>query len=170
MDILSILLFETETQYQLANMRHQQEQILTRLHKVGLRITAQRRCLVQQILRAPGHFSADELLTMLRNRQMEVSRATLYRLLPALVQIGTLREVIHTEGHRHYELMEVEQHHEHLICECCGKIMEFTCPALEGALADVCREHSFSHHTHTVEITGLCKACQREAKRVRRPR
>ena len=141
-------------------MRQRQQQIITQLENEGLRITPQRRSLVQQILRAPGHFSADELLDILRRQGISVSRATLYRLLPALVQIGVLREVIHTEGRRHYELAELEEHHEHLICERCGKIIEFTCPAIEGAILGVCREHDFVDQTHKVEVTGLCRDCQ----------
>ena len=142
-------------------MKQREHEVLQQLSQADLRITPQRRCLVQEILRLPEHFSADELLDHMRGEGNRVSRATLYRLLPALVQIGVLREVLYGEEHSHYEVVyEEDKYHGHLICERCGQVIDFICPAVEGAIIGVSREHNFVHHAHTLEITGLCEQCQ----------
>ena len=139
------------------------QDVISDLQQTGLRVTPQRHSIIEYILRMPAHFSADELLTMLRNRQMEVSRATLYRLLPKLVQLGVIREVIYGEEHSHYEVLsEAQEYHGHLICEQCGRVIDFVCPAVEGAIIGVCREYRFRHHSHALEITGLCEDCQQQ--------
>ncbi len=137
------------------------QDVINELQHTGLRITTQRHSIIEHILRMPAHFSADELLAELHNGQMEVSRATVYRLLPKLVQLGVVREVIYGEEHRHYEVVgEDQQYHGHLICEQCGRVIDFICPAVEGAIIGVCREYRFRHHSHTLEISGLCEDCQ----------
>ncbi len=127
-----------------------------------LRITPQRRAVVRQILEMAGHFSADDLFLALQRKDAKASRATVYRLIPALVEVGALREVEHGYEHSHYEVARAQPHHEHLICHRCGRVIEFVCPAIEGAIIGVCREHHFRHYQHGLEITGLCEQCQKE--------
>ncbi len=142
-------------------MNRQEAQIISNLQRADLRVTAQRRRIIQHMLRIPQHFSADDLLDYIRQEGAGVSRATLYRLLPTLVQIGVLREVIYGEEHTHYEVVEEEKEfHGHLICERCGRVIDFICPAVEGAIIGVSSEHNFAHHAHTLEISGLCEECQ----------
>ncbi len=93
-------------------MKQREHEVLQQLSQADLRITPQRRCLVQEILRLPEHFSADELLDHMRGEGNRVSRATLYRLLPALVQIGVLREVLYGEEHSHYEVVYEEEEYD----------------------------------------------------------
>lgn len=144
-------------------MNQQEAQIISNLQRADLRITPQRRSIIQHMLRIPHHFSADDLLDYIRQEGACVSRATLYRLLPTLLEIRVLREVIYGEEHSHYEVVRAEQeYHGHLICKRCGQIIDFVCPAVEGAIIGVSREHNFVHHAHTLEITGLCEKCQRE--------
>ena len=145
-------------------MKHEelQAEFMDLLQHSELRMTAQRRAIVRQILTIPGHFSADDLVTALDQTQEEASRATIYRLIPALIELGIVREVEHGYDHSHYEVVSDPAHHEHLICQRCGEVIEFVCPAIEGAIIGVCREHHFRHHQHGLEITGLCEQCQQE--------
>lgn len=125
-------------------------------------MTPQRQAIVHQMLELNGHFSADDLLGALQEADREASRATVYRLLPALVELGIVREVEYGDEHSHYEVFRGRAHHEHLICQRCGRVIEFVCPAVEGAIIGVCREYSFRHYQHIVEVTGLCQKCQDE--------
>ena len=127
-----------------------------------LRMTPQRQAIVRQIVDMPGHFSADELFLALQHKDPKVSRATIYRLIPALIEVRALREVERGYEHSHYEVVRGQAHHEHLICQRCGRVIEFICPAVEGAIIGVCREHHFRHYQHGLEITGLCQECQKE--------
>jgi len=137
-------------------------QITELLQRLDLRLTAQRQAIVRQILNMPGHFSVEDLFLALGNRDVHVSQPTIYRLIPMLVEAGVLREVERRDGHGHYEVVRDQMHHEHLICQRCGKVIEFVCPAIEKAIIGVCREYSFRHYQHSVEITGLCQDCQKE--------
>ncbi len=144
------------------NREELEAEVMDLLQHSELRMTPQRRAIVRQILTIPGHFGADDLVTAIDQTQEEASRATIYRLIPALVELGILREVEHGYDHSHYEVVSDPAHHEHLICQRCGKVIEFVCPAIEGAIIGVCREHNFHHHQHGLEITGLCRECQKE--------
>ena len=144
------------------NNRDPKAEILELLQHSEMRMTPQRREIVRQMLNMPGHFSADDLFLALQRRDANASRATIYRLIPALLEVGALREVEHTEEHSHYEVVRDRAHHEHLICRRCGRVIEFVCPAIEGAIIGVCREHHFRHYQHGLEITGLCEQCQKE--------
>jgi len=135
---------------------------LGRLSELGLRLTEQRRAVVAAALSRKGHFSPDELAVQLYTASPSVSRATVYRLLPDLARAGLIRQVIYAEGHTHYEAVRDNAHHEHLICEACGAILEFASPEIEEALARVCAEHGFSEQHHKVEVTGRCARCTGE--------
>ncbi len=137
-------------------------QITELLQRLDLRTTSQRRAIVRQMLNMPGHFSVEDLFLALGRKDVHVSQPTIYRLIPTLVEAGILREVEHRDEHGHYEVVRDRAHHEHLICQRCGKVIEFVCPAIEKAIIGVCREYSFRHYQHDVEIMGLCQECQKE--------
>ena len=143
---------------------------LERIQNMGLRVTVPRREILNEIALLKGHFSAEDVLLSLRARGKRASRVTIYRLLPSLLQAGILREVIYSEGHAHYERVEAKPHHEHLICENCGKVVEFECPDVEDALAGVCEERGFAARAHKVEITGLCRKCRKSPRDVKERR
>lgn len=142
-------------------MSELETEIITILQHANLRVTPQRQATVKQMLQMPAHFSVDELVMALYEQKVKTSRATIYRLIPALVQLGALREVVHSEEHSHYEVVRDQAHHEHLICQRCGWVIEFACPAIEGAIVGVCEEHRFRQYQHNLEIVGLCQRCQK---------
>jgi len=122
-------------------------------------LTPQRAVVIAEILSEEGHFSADDLAARLHTAAEPVSRATVYRILPELARLGLIRQVIYAEGHTHYEAVAEDTHHEHLICDRCGEVIEFCAPEIEAALQRVCTEHGFAETHHKVEITGLCARC-----------
>ncbi len=141
------------------NREKVETEVIDLLEHSELRMTRQRRAIVRQILTMSGHFSADDLLTAFDQTQEEASRATIYRLIPALIELGIVREVEHGYDHSHYEVVRDPGHHEHLMCQRCGKVTEFVCPAIEEAIVEVCQEHNFRQYQHGLEVTGLCGEC-----------
>jgi len=127
----------------------------------GLRLTAQRREILSEVLAMKGHFEAEDLHHQLRKKQSgRVSRASVYRTLPLLVEAGLLREVEFVERHTHYEKSASREEHSHLICTSCRKVIEFRHPSVERALQSVARKHGFEEHSRKVEVTGLCRGCR----------
>ncbi|MCK4689347.1 MAG: transcriptional repressor, partial [Candidatus Marinimicrobia bacterium] len=63
-----------------------------------------------------------------------------------------------------YEINLPDAHHDHLICEECGKIIEFFNPEIEGLQNNICSKYSFHSTNHTMIIHGTCEDCQKKEK------
>jgi Fur family ferric uptake transcriptional regulator len=130
------------------------------LHSRGLKFTVQRRLILRRVFALHDHFEADDLATNFRLEGKKLSRATVYRTLPLLVQCGLIREVQFGENHAHYEHTMGHKHHDHLICIKCGQVVEFYDESIEQLQEDVCTRHGFQTEFHNLEIKGYCNQCQ----------
>jgi len=131
------------------------------------RFTDQQRDLVKYIFEKHDHFDTEQLLELLRQANLRISRATVYRTLLKLVDAGLLRRI--EVGERtFYEHDYGYPQHDHLFCESCNKMIEFQNPAIEAALADLAAEHQFQMTGHTLLIRGLCASCNRARNSKRR--
>ena len=125
----------------------------------GMRQTAPRREILATVLEMKGHFDPQTLHDRLRANGSRISRASVYRTIPILVEQGILTEVEKTEKHAHYESTIGKAHHDHLICLSCGKAIEVCSPALEVLQEEICQRAAFKGIRHTLEIMGYCKKC-----------
>ncbi len=126
----------------------------------GLKRTSQRQLVLKEVFSSHGHFEVEELLVRIRASDRRVSRASLYRTLKLLVESGLLREMRLEEKHGHYEHTFGHQHHDHLLCIKCGKLIEFRSPSIEKSQQDVSRRHGFSVTGHRMQIMGYCRRCR----------
>lgn len=124
------------------------------------RYTTQQRDLVLHVFSHHNHFDADQLTSDVGTAGLRVSRATVYRTLTKLVDAGLLRR-IDMSGRTVYEHDYGYPQHEHLVCERCGKMIEFQSSALEGMLRDVCSQRQFQPSGHTLVVRGVCADCNR---------
>jgi Fur family ferric uptake transcriptional regulator len=128
-----------------------------------LPITRQRDLIAQTVLLAEDHLSVEGIRRRLREKGERVGTATVYRTLEVLLESGLVRAQDFGEGFKRYEPMPAQAHHEHLICERCGRVVEFQNERLERMLPVIADEHGFQHDRHRVEIYGVCRECrQRE--------
>jgi len=139
-----------------------EEEFKSYLAKRGLKLTPERRVILEEVFRQHDHFEAEELLFRMRQRKVDVSKATLYRTLPLLVKAGLLREEVFGERHLHYEHVRGRKHHGHLRCLSCGKIEEFLDESIENLQAAICARHGFTPIGHRLEIHGYCRECRRK--------
>ncbi len=131
------------------------------------RYTAPQREMVQYIFSSHNHFDAEQLCADMDQAGLNVSRATVYRTLNKLVDAGLLRRL--QLGPRVvYEHDYGYPQHEHLVCQLCGKMIEFESPALEAVYQDVCRHHEFQPHSHSLIVRGICGDCNRNRVTKRR--
>jgi Fur family ferric uptake transcriptional regulator len=130
------------------------------LAKEGLKATRQRNLIVQVFARSSGHVSVDELLRRVNRRDASIGYATVYRTVKLLVQAGLASARHFGDGFARFEVKE-EQHHDHMICEECGAILEFTDGEIERLQENVARRHGFQIHRHRLELYGLCSRCQK---------
>ncbi|MCX7726797.1 MAG: transcriptional repressor [Chitinispirillaceae bacterium] len=129
----------------------------------GLSYTSQREDIVNFIVKKRiHHFSVEELIEKLRKSGIRASRATVYRTVNHLILAGFLREVALNNSQMYYDFIPEVAHHEHLVCERCKRIVEFTDPALEESIEKVAKDANFSITKHTVQIFGICEKCIKE--------
>ncbi|OGL48125.1 MAG: hypothetical protein A2161_02690 [Candidatus Schekmanbacteria bacterium RBG_13_48_7] len=129
------------------------------LRKKGLRFTPEREAIINQIYADESHFDVDEIYLKLRQRQLKISKASIYRLIPLLLECKLIRGSFTEDGHQHYEHLYGHNHHDHLRCLGCGKIIEFMDKTIEKTQEKVGVQYGFTIIDHSMEIIGYCKRC-----------
>jgi Fur family ferric uptake transcriptional regulator len=131
----------------------------------SLRLTRERRAILDEMLQVRGHFDADALLSHFRRKGRPVSRATLYRTLTRLVEAGLVHKIEMAKGQARYEVMVGRHHHDHMICLACGRIVEFESREIERLQEEICRRKGFTMTGHMHQIRGHCSDCRDQAGR-----
>ena len=135
------------------------------LRTESLRLTSQRLAVMEDILASEGHRECDNIFLSLRERGIPVSRATIYRTLDVLEQVGFVRKMDIGDGRFRYENKLAQSHHDHLICLECGRIIEFVDRGIERRQENLSREHDFQLIRHIHLLFGICRECRtKEAK------
>ncbi|HEV3279792.1 MAG TPA: Fur family transcriptional regulator [Terriglobia bacterium] len=130
-----------------------------------VRLTAQRRLLIDIIQNANRHLDAAALLEAARKRDPRVNRATVYRTLSLLKRLALIDELdlMHLEGEKHYYEAKTQSDHLHLACFRCGKIMEYVSPTFERLKQEIGAESGFRIAVTRLEVGGTCASCARAA-------
>jgi Fur family ferric uptake transcriptional regulator len=123
-----------------------------------LPVTRQRLAVAGAVFNAGDHPSVLELTRRLKAEGETVGTATLYRTLQLLVETGLVRERDFGEGYSRYE--PAAESHDHLICQRCGVVVEFSGERVERMLRVTADEHRFLYRRHHLEVHGLCQACR----------
>jgi Fur family ferric uptake transcriptional regulator len=131
----------------------------------NLKSTAQRDDIAKIFFAANKHLSVEDLHTAVKKVNPRVGYATVYRTLKLLKECGLADERHFDDGQARYEPTEAaEQHHDHIICERCGKIVEFNSDELEKLQERIARFLGFVVSRHRMELYGICAEC-REGRR-----
>ena len=126
------------------------------------RYTDQQRELVKHIFAKHKHFDTDELLADLKAAKKNVSRATVYRTLGKLVEASMLRRI--EVGQRTiYDHDYGYPWHEHLVCNVCGKMIEFTHEGIVEAVQGIATQHQFRVVGYDLVVNGTCQDCNMAA-------
>lgn len=131
--------------------------------KNGLKFTRQRELIAEVFFKAGGHLKVEDLLEQVREEDPHVSLATVYRTMKLLTECGLASP--HRFGDRHvlYEPADhSHDHHDHLICNACGKIVEFFNEDIEELQERVAKANGFTVTHHRMELYGLCNDCRKK--------
>jgi Fur family transcriptional regulator, ferric uptake regulator len=134
------------------------------LERRGLKLTAERQALFDEVFSKHEHVEADELLVRLRAKHKKISRATIYRTLELLVEAGVVGKLRIGEAGYRYERLHAGDHHDHLICDHCGKVIEFFEPRIESLQDEVAARHGFLLLSHNHQMRGICRRCRPREK------
>ena len=133
------------------------------LERRGLKLTAERQGVFDELFARHEHVEADEILVRLRAKGKKISRATIYRTLELLVDSGIVGRVRIGEIGYRYERLRAGEHHDHLICNECGRVIEFFEPRIESLQDDVCERYGFLSISHSHQMRGICRQCRPRA-------
>jgi Fur family ferric uptake transcriptional regulator len=127
----------------------------------GVRITAQRRALIEVIQEAKDHLDAESLLERARELQPNIDRATVYRTIGFLKRFRLVDELdlMHMEGEKHFYEVKTAREHVHLACFRCGRIEEFSSCLFDQLKAEIANQAGFRIQVTRLEVGGSCRAC-----------
>lgn len=128
------------------------------LKESGVRITPQRHAVLEYLLNSMIHPTADEIYKALEGKFPNMSVATVYNNLRVLKEIGLVRELTYGDSSSRFDCNTSD--HYHIICNACGKIVDFHYPPLDEveSLAEQVADFDISHHR--LELYGTCDECR----------
>jgi Fur family ferric uptake transcriptional regulator len=148
----------------------EERQVLSEyLAKHGLKRSAQREVILDAFLKAGSHVSVEDLLKIVRRRDPEVGRTTIYRTLKLFQDAGLASELL-LGGEARFEPLWKRDHHDHFVCVACGRIIEFQSPEIERLQEEIATSLGFVIEGHRHNIFGRCSSCLQKARPAARAR
>lgn len=140
------------------------------LREKGLKVTAQRRLVLEAVASHPGqHLTAEEIYGLVRDRYPEIGLATVYRTVQVLMDLQVIDKVSFGDGLARYELaVEYDgnhHHHHHAICQKCGAVLSIEEDLLDTLEQAVFDATGFRVTDHEVKLYGYCKKCAKKIEK-----
>jgi Fur family ferric uptake transcriptional regulator len=127
-----------------------------------LRHTAQREQVLDVFLATEKHLTVQQLHDLVRKKYAGIGYATVARTVKLMCEAGVCSQVDFGDGSLRFEHKHGHEHHDHLICTKCGKLVEIYSPELERIQNDLVRKHGFVQKSHKLEVFGLCPRCTKK--------
>ena len=130
------------------------------LKSAGLKVTLPR-LKILEVLESNSnlHLSAEDIYRILIDQKEEVGVATIYRVLSQFEESGIVEKLNFENNQAVYELCGVE-HHDHLVCVKCNKIIEFQDDIIEEHQIQIAKKYGFELTDHSLYLFGLCSDCR----------
>lgn len=142
--------------------------VVSALDRAGYRITDARRSVASLIEGRDGHFTAADLVAEAQLRRLGIGRATIFRALDVLLELGAVERLDLPSGEHAYVGCQ-PAHHHHVVCSSCGRTSEIDDAGLRTFVDQVARRTGYAIDTHRVELFGLCPACRANPATGERP-
>ncbi|MFP6664661.1 MAG: transcriptional repressor [Deltaproteobacteria bacterium] len=130
------------------------------LKEKGLKTTSQRDDIARTFFASRRHLSIDDLYGEVRQVNPGVGYATVYRTMKLLKECEFAEERHFADGQTRYENADAEEHHDHILCDRCGTIVEFNDEELERLQDDIAKRLGFVLSSHRMELYGICRKCR----------
>jgi Fur family ferric uptake transcriptional regulator len=141
----------------------EKEIFLEHIQKAGLRRTGQRDLILEIFLRTEEHLTSEDLYWLVQKEDPTVGHTTVYRTLKLLTEAGLAREVRFGDNKTYYEHHYNHEHHDHMICTECGKVIEFFSAAIEDLQDQMAEKFGFRPTHHSLRMWGFCEECQKKS-------
>jgi Fur family ferric uptake transcriptional regulator len=146
-------------------MNKRNEELIEKLREVirekGLKYTKQREVIFETILNSECHLNAEELYGIISQSypDLNIGIATVYRALAFLEESGLISSIsLHKDGKKFES--NSKEHHDHIICTKCNKIIEFMDEDIENKQEKIAKNHGFELLNHTMYLYGVCADCR----------
>jgi Fur family ferric uptake transcriptional regulator len=139
----------------------EREIFLEHIQKAGLRRTGQRDLILDIFLRTEEHLTSEDLYWLVQKEDPTVGHTTVYRTLKLLIEAGLAREVRFGDNKTYYEHHYNHEHHDHMICTECGRVIEFFSPEIEDMQDKMADKFGFKPTHHSLRMWGVCDECQK---------
>lgn len=142
-------------------MVYSEKKIENELRHHGYKITQQRRAIIKNIIKSSEHLTPADMHARVCHEHPSIGLVTVYRTLEILSGLGLICEM-HAGGNcRSYLVRRPSEHHHHLICSDCGRVIDFTDCDLDELERRLSRETSFKINGHLLEFLGQCRSCRK---------
>ncbi len=128
------------------------------LEEHSLKHTKQRDAILGVFLEATGHITSEEIYQRVQDAHPSIGYTTVYRTMKLLCEAGLANERNFDDGVSRYEI--AHEHHDHLVCVRCGKIIEFECRMIESTQNEIAERYGFQVLRHRHELYGHCETCR----------
>jgi Fur family ferric uptake transcriptional regulator len=122
--------------------------------------TAQRALIFDEFVNAQKHLSVEELYEIVKKKEPTIGQVTVFRALKLFEEAGIAHPVNFGDRTVRYELSFKTGHHDHLVCEKCGKVIEVLDNKMEKRKEKICQKYGFIPSHHRLEIFGTCEGCR----------
>ena len=136
-----------------------------KLRSAGVRVTPQRRLVLDILAGADGHLDANDIYERGRRHDQSLSLATVYRTLGMLKEIGVVRE-LHLDCEQHHYELDGKDDHSHLVCQVCGRVIEVDSSAFARAAEAVAKMYGFEVTDTEIELLGTCDRCRQQGRAI----
>lgn len=126
----------------------------------NLKHSRQRLDILDVFLSTNKHLTVEELYGIVKKRFPRIGCATVYRALKLFCECGLCRELKFEDGVSRYEHLYGQEHHDHLICTKCGKLVEVVDEDIERLQDKLFKACGFAPQRHRMELYGVCKKCK----------
>jgi len=128
----------------------------------GLKYTPEREEILREILECKEHFDVDELYIKLKKKGSKVSKASIYRTIPLLIEAGYVQEVYKQNNRAYYEVVLNKMPHIHFICLNCKNVEEIEDERLVNLIKEYADQKGFTLLSYHLEVFGVCNNCREE--------
>ena len=130
------------------------------LQQRKFKLTPHRDLILDTFLKHEGHRSIEDIYRVVREEDPRIGYTTVYRTMKILTDCGLAREIDLADGITRYEHLYNHQHHDHMICTRCGKLIEFYNEEIEAVQDEASEQLGFKAFDHKLQIFGLCGECR----------
>jgi Fur family ferric uptake transcriptional regulator len=136
-----------------------QERLFRDLRERGMRVTPQRELVLSVLHDIEGHASAEEIYRRVQVRSTVIDISTVYRTLEMMQALNMLESMEGADGQRRFALRHTHDRHTHLVCSCCGAVIEARLEPLQSLARTLRQQYGFALAEEHITLSGLCAEC-----------